>query len=391
MEETPVAEKNRIAAFAETESTAADPKENASPQNRRFSVAGDTLAKATADLPDDQRVALRWLADYCRRQNMNVTEAAALLEKNNGEPYNYHTLYAAFTGRREGHSGLDNLTDSIEKFRRRVEESQPRQATDFIETALTKKIWSYCRRAFTQNRIGSIIGPSQIGKTVALAAYATAHNHGETRLVRMPTRGSLSDFMNEMAALYNVAPHSKHSDRRRRIIECFDEKTLLIVDECHQCVGGSTDRALASLEFVREIHDRRKCGVVLCGTDVFRSELQKNKVLRQLWLRGMPPLQLPVVSTQKDLDTFAREFGLTPAPDKEITISAPGLDGRDIKHSDNPARLERDVNKDFGLGRWVAILQEARGIAKERHKPMSWGYVIFAHTQFEALGHFELA
>ncbi len=362
--------------------------QSASMGSRRFPIAGDTIAKATAELPDDQRASLRWFADHCRRQNLTVQEAAGLVIKPNGEPYSYDSLYAAFTGRRD-HASMDNLSDAIAKFRRRIEESSPRTAGEFIETALTKKVWSYCRKAFDRHRVGFIFGPSQIGKTMALASYQAAHNHGETKLVRMPTRGSLSDFMNELAAINNISTQSKHADRRRRIIECFDEKTLLIVDECHQCmIGHYSERALASLEFVREIVDRRKCGAVLCGTDVFRDELVKSKVLRQLLLRGMPPLQLPVISTPSDLRAIAEAFELPEIVDKLITIEAPGSNGRMIKHTDNPAQLQKEINEKFGLGRWCAILQEAQDIAKERHKRNSWGYVIFAHTQFEAMGHF---
>lgn len=358
------------------------------PTNRRFAIAGDTVVKATTDLPENQRVALRWFAEYGRKKNLRVEECAELLQKPNGETYSYHSLYAAWTGRREG--GLENLTEAIEKFRRRSEEADPRKSSSIIVTALSQKISTYCRRAFERKRVSFIFGESQIGKTYALAEYARVFNHGETKMFRMPTRGSLSDLMNEMASSNNVSPHSRHSDRRRRIIESFDENMLLIVDECHQCLGNTSDRALASLEFIREIHDRRKCGVVLCGTNVFRDALKTNKVLRQLWLRGMPPLQLPSVSTPNDLLQFASAYGLGAPLDGELEITTTDSDGKKIKHSDNPAKLQHDVNEKFGLGRWCAILQEASELAKERKKPMSWGYVLLAHAQFEAMGHFDL-
>lgn len=379
---------NRIAETTEPESTPAE-RVHPAPTNRRFAIAGDTVVKATTDLPENQRIALRWFAEYGRKKNLRVEECAALLEKPNGQgAYSYHSLRAAWMGEREG--SLDNITEAIEKYRRRIEEAEPRKSTAMVITALSQKISSYCRRAFERKRVSFIFGESQIGKTYALADYAAEHNHGETKMFRMPTKGSLSDLMNEMASSNSVSPHSRHSDRRRRIIESFDENMLLIVDECHQCLGNSSDRALASLEFIREIHDRRKCGVVLCGTNVFRDALKTNKVLRQLWLRGMPPLQLPSVSTPSDLLQFADAYGLGAAPDKTLEIQAQATDGKAIKHTDNPARLQRDVNEKFGLGRWCAILQEAAELARERKKPMSWGYVLLAHAQFEAMGHFDL-
>lgn len=352
----------------------------------RFAIPGDMIVKSTTDLPDDQRTALRWFAEFGRKKDMSVEECAALLLKAGGESYSYDSLYQAWTGRRQG--GLENLTESIEKFRRRAEEATPRQSTGFIETSLSRKLFSYFRRAFERKRLGFVFGPSQIGKTTIGANYAEQHNHGETKMYRMPTGGSLSNLMNEMAASNSVSPHSRHSDRRRRIIDSFDENMLLIVDECHQCLLGG-ERALASLEFIREIIDRRKCGAVLIGTDVFRDGMKTSKILRQLWLRGMPAIQLPTVSTQRDLNTFAASFNLSPAPDKVLKIAAEDGNGKPIVHQDNPLALQKEINEKFGLGRWCAILQEAADLAKERGKPMTWGFVILAHTQFEAMGVFE--
>jgi len=164
---------------------------------------------------------------------------------------------------------------------------------------------------------------------------------------------------------------------------------LLIVDECHQCCWASRGRrSLLALDFVREIHDVRKCGVVLCGTNVFRDEIRLGKdspMLRQLWLRNILPLQLPDVPTERQLATFAQAYGLSPAPDRSLTPKVLGDDGADINVTGNPADIQKGVIRDDGLGRWLAILQESADLAASQKRRITWGHVILTHAMFRAM------
>jgi hypothetical protein len=143
------------------------------------------------------------------------------------------------------------------------------------------------------------------------------------------------------------------------------------------------------LEFLREIWDRRRCGVVMCGTDVFRDGLRTHPILKQLWLRGYRPLQLPSTPTQSQLAEFARAFGLEPAQDKNMAVEISSIDDAGEKQvkrvTRNPLKLEGDVVTKFGLGRWVGILEDAADMAKENGTRMTWGRVIVAHEQWQQL------
>lgn len=357
----------------------------------RFRIAFDVVAAATSDLDDRDRDALRWVAQYGRAKNLTHDEIAAKLRKPDGSAYSGDSLYQALTGRREPEQ-LKNLVAAIIKFRD-IEEARAGQVeSGFIATAISRRVFSACRRAFLRRKVVFIWGESQIGKTTALREYARTHNHGETIYVRMPTGGSLDSFMREVATVLGIPTGNRAEDLRRRIIECFDDRMLLIIDEAHECLSEhySQKRGIRTLNYIREIFDRRGCGVVLSATNVFRDALLRGphaRNLRQLWLRGMAPLQLPDRPGKPDLAAFAAAYGLGPAPEEEVAVRVTYVDddGEERRQTltHTPLALQTKVIADFGLGRWNMILQEASDLARERRKTITWAAVVSAWHSFE--------
>ncbi|HLP01576.1 MAG TPA: ATP-binding protein [Opitutaceae bacterium] len=352
--------------------------------SRRFSISGEVIAKAVADMPDDAREAVKWLAAYCVSKNLSYREVADKLKKSNGQPYSGDSLYSLFVGRRDSEQ-LGPMVDSITAFRRQIEENLIRADTNFIETTISRKIFGVCDKARARQRIVIIYGESQIGKSTNLIVYKERSPIGDTVYVRMPTGGSLHALEQEMALVLNVPTSLNGTDRRRGILNCFDSRMLLIVDEAHE---GSRK----ALNFVREIHDRRTCGVVLAGTNVLKQALVNGpfaKNFRQILLRGLPPLQLPEKPSTAELATFAAAFDLGPAPKDEQAVRVTYTDdsGRERTKvvQSIPFALQQQVIERDGLGRWVTILQEARDMAKEKRRPISWGSVIAAWHAFECL------
>lgn len=361
---------------------------------RRFRIAGDVIARATAELPERQRSALRWLAQYAAKQNLTNEEAGARLKQPNGKPYSGDSVYQALTGRRDPEQ-LGHMVSAIERLKKIEVEREAQVETGFIETAISRKIWQACRRALLRRKVMYIFGESQIGKTTALEEYARQHNHGETYLVRMPTTPTMTTFVRELALRMQIPEgHTSTDHMRRRIVEAWDDRMLLIVDEAHEAFGAeaASNRGLAVLNFIRELHDRTRCGVVISATNVFREKLlhgRHARNLRQLWLRGMAPVQLPARPGKRDLERFGAAYGLDPAPDEEVGIRISYLDEegndrmRTLAH--NPARLQAEVIGQFGLGRWVTILQSASDTAREKRRGISWGLVIHAWHEWEEL------
>jgi hypothetical protein len=354
----------------------------------KFRIPGDQILKATAAYSDHVRESIRWASGYCRDRNISTADFGAMLRNKYGEPYSNDSVWKLFTGRRE-ESELGPIIESIESLRRSVEEVMGHTSTGFIRTRLTDMIWRTCRRALLKHKLTFIFGESQIGKTTAITEFSRDRSNGLTTFVRMPTRGALGDFLEEVALRLGIPTQQKFRELRRRIIESFDERMLLIVDECHQCFSSHySNRSLASLEFCREIHDRRKCGVVLVGTNVLRDGITRgphSRLLRQLWLRGFAPLQLPDVPSPANLADFAKAFELDPAEEKIINLNY--TDEQDAKRTIkcNPLELQTEVVTQWGLGRWLSILQQAAEDAKDESKPLTWGRVIRAHAQFSEL------
>lgn len=367
--------------------------EAAQPFAARFIIPADKIAQATADLPQGQREAIRWAAGYCRQRNLHHSDFASLLKRPDGAAYSKDSVYHMFTGGR-AESALVSMVEAIERLRR-VEEARSEQVSaGFVETRLAKRIFQHCRRAFLRQKMVFLFGDSQIGKTEALREYARRHNHGETKYVRMPTGGALGEFLAEMRDMLGLPKGEAGTDLKRRIIACFDSRMLLIVDECEECIkeGPRAVKGIDTLNFIREIHDKTKCGVVLAGANIFKKRLYQghhSASLVRLVRRGMPPLQLPAVPSRADLATFAAHFGLPPAPEEIIGVRIVTWDDegneRRVPVEKSPLALQTEQIRQHGLGRWLMLLTEASDTAREKRKTITWGFVLHAWHTFEQM------
>jgi DNA transposition AAA+ family ATPase len=330
--------------------------------SKKFRIPGDIVNKATAELPDHQRNAIRWLHAYADEKDLSLSELGRIIR------YDESTLHRVFHGKYEGN--LDRVSKEIEGARGLIEERSKGRKLEFIETALARRIWNYCDKCLEYQRIGFIVGDSQIGKTTAIQRYAQIHNHGSTVLVRMPAGGAVTQFLVTIARALRISPQQREKELIRRITAAFDDRMLLIVDEVHQCclrnsaiIGGRT------VEFIREIYDNSGCGVVLVSTPVFEEEMEFgrfNKLLLQLKRRRLPKLKLPASPDAKDLDTIAAAYRLPPARGESLD-------------------LQTRMIRDEALGMWLCLLRMAAKLAHKRSEPMDWKHVQKAHSNLVTL------
>jgi hypothetical protein len=266
-------------------------------------------------------------------------------------------------------AALDNFVAEIETFRKLMGQRTAAQKVSFIQTGLSGRIFQCIEAASIYQRIVFIYGASQIGKTCALEQFAGRSQ--DVIYVRMPEGGILGDFLYELAHALKISTEHNTAQLKRRIKAAFDDRMTLIVDELHQVFmtkGGSS--RLRSIEYIREIHDRCKCGVVLAGTNIFRDEIQHGRhrqLLEQLDLRGLAAIQLPDRPSSEDLNAFSAAYGLQPA-------SGSALD------------LQTAVIRDHRLSRWLSILQAASRVASRKNEPMGWDHVLTAHAGLKVLG-----
>jgi DNA transposition AAA+ family ATPase len=357
---------------------------------RKFRIGADSLDLSALD--EEQRDDAQWLWRYCVDRDIGRTQIETLLRKANGRGYySYDSIYQLLTGRRgEAEANPEPICRAITDFRRMID-AQP-VAGGFKETRLARQLWDYCDRARQRQLVGFIFGNMTIGKTTALEEKA--RRDSKATFVRMPTRGHLNHFLKVIARKRNMGDRQTVNDLRDRIIDSFDSDELLIIDEADQVFSSVRHvLGLATLDFIRELWDRARCGIVFVmdhsGRDALLRGANKQR-LGRLWRRRLPALNLPESPYREDLDLFAASYGLPPATDEEITVGTTYTDDDGRQHkstlTQSPLKLQRSVlrSADGGLIVWLGILEDAKAIAAESKRAITWGAVIKAHALFVA-------
>lgn len=325
--------------------------------NSRINISAEQVKLATQNLPEEQRQAIRWFYHLARAENWTLQETAERIGYSDST-----TPYRVFQGTYS--ANLTRVVAAIVKFRALWEKRAASKRPDFVETRLAKRIWQVCDFALISQSIAMIFGDSQVGKTAALEEYQRRNNHGQTVYMRMPSGAGIQLVARELARAAGVSPKASFEALRTRLINAFDDTNTILVDEMHLAfITYQKGSALKVLEFLRELHDRCGCGMVLCGTNVWRDELQEGQyknLLKQLRRRGVAELQLETRPTAEDLDKFGTFYGLG-------------------KPAGPAATLRHDLICEFGLGRYLKYLAAANRIATRRAEPMTWDHLQEAH------------
>jgi DNA transposition AAA+ family ATPase len=337
------------------------------PQSQ-MSISAD-LVKAALDrlvesgsMTDEGRILTWWLYCYGRDSKWRLRDYADAIKTSTT------TVHRLFNGNYG--AAYDGIVASIERFKKVADERSKRREIGFIETSAWQKISRVCNSALYDNMPAFIYGSSQIGKTACLEEFQRRNNHGTTRYVRMPASPSFMYFIRLMAESCYISPRLHLDVLRRKIIESLDSRNLLIVDEVHQAFCTcSESTAVKIIEFLREIYDRSGCGIVLCGTKVFRDEFEsgrQSRIYDQLRRRGMLELLLPDTPSRGDINRIAKAFGLQP----------PEGDALD---------LIKDMLQQSGLGMYIKFLQCAHGVSVSRKEPVAWQHFSDAYAGIRAL------
>lgn len=333
-----------------------------------ITISGEMVTKSTADLPEEQRDLVRWLYGYARTMGWDWAEAAqkTILSKN--------TLYKIWTGKYQDKEGdqvnLAGVCERIKRMKALEEDRDGVRPEGFVETMVHKRMAKVCEEARIMQIIAFIYGESQIGKTTCAQEYARLNNHGQTVFFRTPSRSS--DFLPGLASACHKTKKVTPNKMFNAIKGYLDHTKLLIIDEVHLMFEIYTSRAiLRTMGMLRELHDIKRCGLVLIGTNVFRDELAGDyaKTMAQLRKRGIYELQLPAVAPQADVDAIAATYKLKPATGEAADL------------------VKLIVTKD-GLGKYTKYLMKARQMAAKNKQPLSWDHVVKADTLIRKLSIF---
>lgn len=378
----------------QSEATGSEPTSTAvhSP-GKKFRIPGERVRGSVRGLPEHQRDDVIWFYNHLVRLDPDKQSLGKILRKQGGGYYSDSSIVHLLTGgRADRGENTDAIHASIVALRK-IEEPREEQAeSGFIETRLFRVIEGRALKALRRQRIAWIFGDGQSGKTTALKEVRRRHNHGTTIYVEVPVGGAYGKFLIALAEALNISIKGRTRDIEIAILSAIDSTNLLLIDEAHEFFKGREKASgMSALSFVRQLWNKCKCGIVIAMTNEGRDELlggRYAKSLQQIWRRRITPLQLPNAPADDDAALFAKAFGLSPAPDKDVSVKLTIWDekGREqeIVHTDNPLKLQREQLRKEGLGVWIGILEDASDMARDLGKPISWPAVLKAHAQAQA-------
>jgi DNA transposition AAA+ family ATPase len=328
-----------------------------------LSITGEIIGLSTRDLDPDHALAIRWLYNWARANRWTAKQLEAETK------ISWTTLYRVFTGKYGAR--LDSVIERITTYRKLAEERATMGGAPFCETSVSRKIFKACEYALVSQSLVFIYGEPQIGKTFTLEEYLRLNNHGQTKMVRMPASAGVQLMMKEFARACYISPNAAFEGLRDSVFNAIDSKNLVIVDELHQVfLSYQRGSAIKALEVIREIHDRTKCGMVLCGTLRLRQEImlgQHADLLEQFRRRGVLEIVLPKTLPRADVDRITAGYGLPPATDDALA-------------------LQTDILRDHGLGKLCKFIQTGARIAHKAKERLNWNHIIKAHDILAKLG-----
>lgn len=239
--------------------------------------------------------------------------------------------------------------------RRRIEEG----GREFIRTWLYDQIEAICDSAVNDGMPAFIFGAPQSGKTTCLLHYQATHNHGRTKYLRLGSGWCKGRVVRELARACNVytASMARLDVLEQRIIDALTSERCLIVDEFHQAlVTTGENNSVSIMEYLREVHDRTSCGIVMCATPVGRELLwngKDKKLFDQFRRRGLIEFATPDVPKVRDINTIAKSFKLE-APTGEML------------------KRIKQMLRESGLGKYIKYLRKANALATRRGEAVSW-------------------
>lgn len=321
-----------------------------------INISGDTCTVKTAAYPEEHRGLVRWLFAYAKESEWSWAD---LQRETN---ISSTTLYRVWNGKYANpESGekidLSNLCEKIARFKELALERGQQNRLRFVETSVFRRIDKICREALVMQAIGMIYGESQIGKTESLLEVARRNNHGNTPYVLMPASAGAQAMMKSIAAACHISARTGFEQLRERVTNFLDPSKLLIIDEVHESfVSYQRQSMVRCLSLLRQIQEVSQCGLILCGTNVFRTEMERGEFaqsLKQLRKRGIWELQLEDHPAGKDMALIWEAYKLAPP-------------------SGDAAELVKWIGKEFGLGKYTRFLARAAQLAHKRGARFTW-------------------
>lgn len=306
--------------------TATPQSEHGQPENEAVEAA---MSRDIINVPDnviqdgirgyteEQQDLLQWAVSYGRHELGNSRDR---LCKAIG--CDWTTLTRVLNGKYEA---------SIESFCEKIIELQAVAAesmeTGFVQTIVTRRITELLDYALSGDLDGGkvvmLVGPTGRSKTETVKNWCRQNNHGRSVYIDCPESGGLSAFFRELAKQTGVNPERSTNDLRDRLIKSFNRRRILVVDEVARLLPSRrVSKIPVELEFIRRLHDVRKCAVALVATPIFDHEMTSGwlqQYMEQL-LGRCEPLFIPADPRRDEIRDICAAY--TKRPSRELITLA---------------------------------------------------------------------
>lgn len=339
-----------------------------------INIGGNTVALATEWMPERDRLEVRWLHQHARDQHWGWHE---LIKAVGGSTTTWWRIFTDKYRYPKGHARagdrmpVGKWVRAVRDYRGSALNLEEQRCVAFTETSVYRRIEWLCSRVFVRNRVGCIYGDSQIGKTTALTEFARRQKHGQSVYLEVPPAGGVNYLTRTIAAALHVNTKTSFDNLLNDIVAALDSTRMLLVDEVHRIFSTyQKSSVMKCLDVLRCIHDRSRCGLILCGTNVWRDQLTRGEFmvhLRQLRRRAASyELQLPTNPPRADLDMIAKQFGLPAA-------------------SDEAEEIMMGIARKHGFGVFCLRLEDAAEYAAKRKAKLTWDHFVKVHQTVERL------
>ncbi len=351
-------------------------------------LAGDIVEAGIKKHRPEFQGDLRWWYRYSLDKKMSQAECATDLGLDGS------TYSRVMRGEYRNDSGQGLPPPAKMLSRIRVLRSQLRALTseeskNRVMTQTGKEIHQVCRKVWNSKQIAFIFGNSHIGKTENLLWFRDENNHGATIYVDLQGVRGVQDLYREFARALGISPDVSPMKLQARVLAAIDKSNLILVDEFHNITHSyQKGSSIAMVNALKSIKDRTGCAMVICATDVGRTEIETghdSKLLNQLWRRGVIKLHLPAALRVADVRAVVKTHKLT-FPDapkgsrkdlwKHLREDAPNFEGLDV--------CER-IAYNFGIKHLFSVLEDGKMVADKETRSLEWQDVCEAQAIYDSL------
>lgn len=275
--------------------------------------SADQVRQSCRPYVDGGRISQEGLESIVRLFNLGRSRGYSFDQTGALVEYSGATMSRLFGGKYEG--ALDKVVRQIDAFLELEAERDKMRSDRFIENSVWNRVRNLCDFALMRNTVVRLIGPSQMGKTKCFEEYMR-RSQRQVCYVRIPAAPTLKLCVAAVAEAVGVNPSLRYEDARLRVARAVSRNTLLIVDELHElAMSAGKGTAMKVVEWIREVWDSSKCGLVLCGTSSMEDDLINDPRLKgwlaQIDQRCQRVVRLPDRLPMEDIRLAAAAYGIS--------------------------------------------------------------------------------